>query len=97
MMIGQVAGLALALQRAGELQAARVRQHPVHQHDVRAAVGERGARRATVLGLAHLEAGATQPERDHLAYRPLVLHDQYLSCTHPCDATFARPHNRLTG
>ena len=32
-----------------------------------------------VLGLPHLEAGAPQRERDHLADRAFILDDQYLS------------------
>ena len=74
----QLARLAVALQRAGELQAAHVRQHPVDEHQVGPLVGERRAGRAAVLRLAHLEAGALQPEGDHLADRPLVLDDQNL-------------------
>ncbi len=38
-------------------------------------VSEGGPRRATVLGLADLKASALQTERDHFAYRTLVLDD----------------------
>ncbi len=37
---GQLAGFAVALQRARELEAAHVGQHPVDEDEVRAAIGE---------------------------------------------------------
>ena len=74
----QLAGLAVALQRARELEAAGVGQHPVDQQQVGQLVGDLGAARARVGGLAHFEAGAAQAEGDHLANRALVLDDQNL-------------------
>ena len=45
-------------------------------------VGDARARRRAVLGLAHVEAGAAQPERDHVADRLLVFDDQDLLARH---------------
>src|ERR1700692_4299 len=62
----QVAGIALALERARELEPAVVWQHPVDQDQVGPAIGQRRSGCATVLRLAYVEAGALQAERDHL-------------------------------
>jgi len=78
----QVLSVLVALDRAGEFEAALVRQHPVDQHQVRAMVGNTGAGARAVLGLAHVEASATQPEGDHVANGFLVLDDQYLLAGH---------------
>ena len=72
---GELAGLTVALQRAGELEATHVREHPVDEHQVGALVGQRSPCRAAILGLADLKAGTLQTERDHFAYRALVLND----------------------
>jgi hypothetical protein len=63
----ELAGLAVALERAGELKPAHVGQHPVDENQVGALVGERRAGRAAVLGLTDLKARALQTESDHFA------------------------------
>ena len=75
---GDFAGFPVALKRSGQLQAAHVRQHPVHQHQVRPAVGQQRPGGAAIFRFAHLEAGALEAESDHLANRPFILDDQYL-------------------
>ena len=72
---GKLAGLTVALQRAGELEATHVWEHPVDEHQIGALVGQGGPGRAAILGLADLKAGTLQAERDHLAYRALILDD----------------------
>ena len=47
-----------ALQRAGQLEAAHVGQHPIDQHQIGPRVGDAGARLAAILGLVHVVAGA---------------------------------------
>ena len=74
----QLAGFAVALERARELEAAGVRKHPVDQQQVGQLVGDFGAARARIGRLADFEPGAAQSERDHLAYRALVLDYQNL-------------------
>ncbi len=69
-------GVLGALQGAGELQAAHVRQHPIDQHQVRPHVDDPGARLAAILGLTHIVAGAAQPERDHVANAFFVFDDE---------------------
>ena len=74
----QLARLAIALERARELEAARVGQHPVDQQQVGKLVGDLGAPATGIRGFADFETGAAQSERDHLANRPLILDDQNL-------------------
>jgi hypothetical protein len=71
-------GFLVALERAGEFQAAHVRQHPVDQHEVGTAIGDAGPRRAGVGGFADVEAAATQAECNHFTDWPLVFDDQDL-------------------
>jgi hypothetical protein len=66
------------LEQAGQLQSAHVREHPVHEHEVREAVRDLDSRGAAVFRLADFEPGSPQPERDHVAYRLFILDDQYL-------------------
>ena len=89
-MTGQLARLAVALQRARELEPAHVGEHPIDEDQVGALVGKSCPRRAAILGLADLKSGALQTERDHLAYRPLVLNDQNLFGGHGVTRCMAR-------
>ena len=75
-------GLLVALQRARQLEAAHVRQHPVDQHQIGALIGNAGARRAHIGRFAHFEAAAAQSECNHFADRPLVFDDQDLLGCH---------------
>src|SRR6266853_4124978 len=82
----QLARLAVALERARQLQPAHVRQHPVHQHQVGARIRQGGPCGAAILRLPDLETSALQTESDHFADRTLVLDDQYLFCGHGVEA-----------
>ena len=60
MMTGISLRLRVALQLPRELEPADVRQHPVHEHEIGVAVGDRGARLARVAARAALR---TRPGR----------------------------------
>ena len=81
-MIGQLAGLAVALQRTRELEPAHVGEHPIDEHEVRPLVSQRRARRAAILSFPDFKSGSLQPECDHLADRALILNYQNLFCGH---------------
>src|ERR1700683_2680076 len=75
---GQLARLAISLERPRKLKPAHVGQHPVDENKVGASIGERGAGTATVFGLTHVKTRAFQAKGDHLPDRPLILNDQNL-------------------
>ena len=80
----QLAGFPIALERARELQAAGVGEHPVDQQQVGQLVGDFGPAGARIGRFADFEARATQSEGDHFANRTLVFDDQNLFCGHVC-------------
>src|SRR6516225_4820789 len=86
----QLAGLTVALERARELEATHVGQHPVDQDEVGAGIGQRRSCAAAILGFAHFEAGALEAECDHLADRPFVFDDQNLFGGHRVQACSRR-------
>ena len=73
---GDVAGIRVTAKLPCQFEPAHVGQHPVHQHQVRAAVADAGERGLAVLGGHDLKAGAPQPECNQVADRRLVLDDQ---------------------
>ena len=73
-----LAGLAVTLQGARELEAAGIRKHPVDQQQVGKFVGHLRATRARVGRFANFKTGTAQTEGDHFANRALVLYDQNL-------------------
>jgi len=78
----QVLRVAVALHSSGELEAALVGQHPVHQQEIGPMISNTFARRRAVLGFAHVETGAAETKGDHVADRFLILNDQNLLACH---------------
>src|SRR5688572_2082574 len=70
---GDLLRLGIALELPRELEAADVGQHPVHQDEVGALVGDRSARLARVGCRRNGVPGSAEIETHHLADRALVL------------------------
>ena len=75
---GQLAGFPVSLERAGELEAAHVGQHPVDEHEIGSAVCERSAGGTAVFRFTHFKTVTLEAERDHLADRAFVFDYQNL-------------------
>ena len=74
--------LARALLLARELEAADVRQHPVHDDEVRVPVGNCRARLPAIARAADVIARPAEIEGQHLADRPLILDYEDLLLRH---------------
>jgi hypothetical protein len=72
-----VAGEVVAAPAPGQLQAARPRQHPVEQDQVRHPLGDRVGGLAAVAGVHGQVFGLAQGEGHHVPDRGLVVDDQY--------------------